>query len=223
VLLALAVPGPLFDELFDWKTSDPERYQHGIATAAVATRLLIAAVGEAKALPDVALAALVHDLGMRHVRRLGPDGRALQPAEIAELATHPVLGALHLASVLGDHPAVEAALYHHWRGGRGYPRLDKRPARASEVIAVASAFVAMTRHRAFRSEPFDARGAVDVLMVEANGGAADPGAVKLLVHTLREGKGQLREIELGRQERRGRVPELNRHTPIEPEIPAIVF
>jgi len=56
VLLAIRLPGPLFDELRALKLADPSRYRHALTTAAVTVRMLIAAVGEAKALPDMAAA-----------------------------------------------------------------------------------------------------------------------------------------------------------------------
>jgi response regulator RpfG family c-di-GMP phosphodiesterase len=113
-------------------------------------------------------AALLHDLGMRHVPAyLAGNGDALDPKEVQELAAHPLLGAWHLSRVLGRHPAVDAALAQHWRGGRGYPTLPQRPSRAVDAVAVASAFAALTQARSFRSQPYDARGAADVLIAEA--------------------------------------------------------
>jgi hypothetical protein len=81
------------------------------------------------------------------------------------------------------------------------------------VVAVASAFAALTQPRAFRSAPFDARGAADVLIGESQDGRVDPEAVKLLVHALRNGKGELRTLRFGR-ERIGHAPAVNRHTRI---------
>src|SRR6266545_4967807 len=49
-------------------------------------------------------------------------------------------------------------------------------------ISVASAFAALTQSRSFRPDPYDARGACDVLASEALGGFADANTVKLLVH-----------------------------------------
>jgi hypothetical protein len=80
-----------------------------------------------------------------------------------------------------------------------------------EVIAVASAWAAMTASRHFRSAPYDARGAADVLIAEAQGGEADLEAVRLLVHALRGGAGDVRQVQFGRQ-RLGHAPEENRHT-----------
>jgi HD-GYP domain-containing protein (c-di-GMP phosphodiesterase class II) len=210
-ILAVELPAVLFDELLAVKAADTLRYQHSLVTAAVATRMLTAAVGEPRALPEVSAAALLHDLGMRHVaHQLAPGKDFLLPGEVMDVAAHPLLGAYHLAGVLGDHPAVAAALFHHWRCGQGYPRVRTAPPRSVEVIAVAAEFAALTQPRPFRSNPYTARGAADVLVAEALSGDADLSAVKLLVHALRGGLGSVRELKFAR-EREGQAPELNRY------------
>ncbi len=217
VLLEVRLPPALFDELRVLHASDPPRYRHALATAAVTVGMLLASVGDAPALPDLAAAGLLHDLGMRHVPPAlarGGDG-PLDGDGARELAAHPLLGAMHLALLLGPHPAVEAALSHHWRAGAGYPVLTRPPSRSAEVVGVASAFAALTQGRSYRSSPFDARGAADVLAGEARARRADAGAVRLLVHALRGGApGQSGAVRLGRQ-RIGRTPEVNRHAHIE--------
>ena len=212
IALAAELPEELHQELALLREQDWARYRHGMVTALVATRMLLAAVGDSRALPDLAAAALLHDLGMRHVKP-EPGGAPLSPAEVLEVAGHPILGAFHLASVLGPHPAVDAALGHHWRCGAGYPRLPSPPPRSVAVIGVASAFAALTQPRSFRSAAFDARGATDVLVGDAGAGEADLESVQLLVHVLRGAQGAMHEVRFAR-ERPGEGPEENRYTPI---------
>jgi len=213
-LLAVRLPDALFEELSALKTSDPVRYRHALATAAVASRMIIAAVGEPPALPEVAAAGLLHDLGMRHLSSslLCATGR-LDRQQTMDVAAHPLLGAFYLAGLLGWHPAVEATLTHHWQRGHGYPSLPRPPARAAQVVGVASAFTALTQARSYRSEPFDARGAADVLVGEAQAGRIDLATVRLLVHALRGAQGNPREVRLGRA-RPGHAPAVNQHTVI---------
>jgi hypothetical protein len=211
---AARLPEALLDELRAIRTATPHLYRHALATTAVAVRMLLAAVGEARGVPDLAAAALLHDLGMRHVpARLLRHRESLADPEVSAIAAHPLLGAYHLARVLGSHPAVAAARSHHWRCGQGYPGLAAPPSRSIEVVAVASTFAALTQPRAFRSEAFDARGAADVLVLDVTLGHADANTVKLLVHALRGGHGDVRAIRFG-AERSGHAPELNRHTPV---------
>ncbi|HET7754149.1 MAG TPA: HD domain-containing phosphohydrolase [Anaeromyxobacteraceae bacterium] len=217
VLLSTALPAPLWAELAALRDADPARWRHAMATACVAVRMQLGVTDDPAALWDAAAAGLLHDLGMRHVpERAGRIGEELARGEAEAIATHPLLGALHVASVLGEHPAVEAALAHHWRRGRGYPRLDREPSPLSEVVAVASAFVALTQPRVFRSSAYEARGAADLLIREASHGRADLEAVRRLVHALRGGRGDLAALRFGR-ERIGQAPAVNRHRWLDAE------
>ncbi|HET7824325.1 MAG TPA: HD domain-containing phosphohydrolase [Anaeromyxobacter sp.] len=214
LLLATALPDALFAELLALRRAGSPIHGHAFATAAIAVRMLLGVVGEARGVPELAGAALLHDIGMRHVPpylahlrdKLGRD-------EAERVAAHPLLGAYHLARTLGPHPAVQAALGHHWRCGQGYPSLVSTPSRSMEVVSVASAFAALTQPRPYRSAAYDARGAADVLVQEAMSQQADANTVKLLVHALRGGAGDPRQIRFGR-EREGHAPDVNRHAPI---------
>jgi hypothetical protein len=210
-LLAIRLPEPLFEELLALRRAASPIHGHAVATAAVTVRMLLCVVGEARGVPDLAAAALLHDLGMRHLPvRLGRLRERLGRDETLRVAAHPLMGAYHVARVLGVHPAVSAALGHHWRCGQGYPNLTTEPTRSMQVVAVASAFAALTQPRPFRSAAYDARGAADVLVTEAIGGHADANTVKLLVQALRGGAGDPRTIRFGR-ERGGHGPDVNRH------------
>lgn len=210
-VLAVRLPEVLFEELLALRREASPIHPHAFATAAVAVRMLLGVVGAARGVADLAAAALLHDLGMRHVpRRLGRLRERLGHDEAFRVAEHPLLGAFHLARVLGPHAAVSSALGHHWRCGQGYPALRSPPTRSMEVVSVASAFAALTQPRPFRSGAYDARGAADVLVGEAAAGLADATTVKLLVHALRGGGGDPRTVRFG-HERLGHGPDVNRH------------
>ena len=210
-LLGVRLPDPLLEELFAMRREAPLLHVHAFATAAVAVRVLLSVVGAARTLPELALAALLHDLGMRHVPpRLFRQREELTKGDATRIASHPLIGAYHVASMLGSHPAVDAARCHHWRCGQGYPTLQAAPSRSVEVISVASSFAALTQPRPFRASVYDARGASDVLAAEAVSGHADANTVKLLVHALRGGRGDLRAIRFGRP-REGHGPDVHRY------------
>lgn len=210
-LLAVRLPDALLDELLALRRADSPLHGHAFTTAAVAVRMLLGIVGAARGVADLAAAALLHDLGMRHVpRRLVRLRERLGSDEALRVAAHPLLGAYHLACVLGPHAAVSCALGHHWRCGQGYPALRSPPTRSMEVVSVASAFAALTQPRPYRSGAYDARGAADVLVREAAAGLADATTVKLLVHALRGATGDPRTVRFG-HERLGHGPDVNRH------------
>jgi hypothetical protein len=210
-LLGVRLPEALFDELAAMRRAAAALHAHAFATAAVAVRMLLCAASGARAIADFAAAALLHDLGMRHLpQRLLRQRERLAPEDAARVASHPLVGAYHVATVLGAHPAVAAAQCHHWRCGQGYPALGGAPSRSVEVVSVASAFAALTQSRPFRQHAYDARGASDVLAAEAVAGHADANTVKLLVHALRGGRGDPRAVRFGR-ERAGHGPEATRY------------
>ena len=222
VLRAVRIPDALLDELLAARRRAPAVYAHGLATTAVAARMLGIAVGPARGVPELAAAALLHDLGMLHVPpAICERGERLGGDDAARIAAHTLVGAFHLATALGNHPAVTAARTHHWRCGQGYPGLASPPPRSMEVVAVASAFAALTQPRPFRSGPYTARGAADVLVEEAALGHADLNTVKLLVHALRGGAGEFRTMRLG-HEREGHAPEVNRHAPVAAPVKSYV-
>ena len=216
VVESAAFPQPLVEEMAAARLLDPVRYRHALSTAVVTSRLILAAAGTARASPQIAAAALLHDIGMRHVpSRVMETPDSIHGEDALEVAQHPLLGAFQLAGQLGNHPAVEAALAHHWRDGQGYPDLAERPSPTTEVVAVSSAYAALTHGRAYRSEPYGTRAAADLLVAEAASGHADPFAVKLLVHALRGGEGPMNGLRFARA-RQGMSPDVNRHTRIAP-------
>jgi len=217
VLSEVRFPQEVWDEMEALKRDDPARYEHAVWTAVVSARLFRSALGTAPGLARLVGGALTHDLGMRHAAlRLRFKREFLTRAEALSLEDHPLLGALLLASVLGDAPAVHAALLHHTRAGFGYPRVQgKPPLRGLDLVSVASAFAALVSPRSYRAQPFNARGAIDQLLEEAGAGHFDARAVRLLIHCLRGGSGRAAELVLPRKPT-GFRPPVNHHG-VEPE------
>lgn len=212
VLAEVRFPQSVWDELEAMRSDDKARYQHAIFTGVTAARLFRAALGTAPGLARLVGGALVHDIGMRHaLPRLRHKREHLTRAEALALEDHPLLGALILASVLGDAPAVHFALLHHTRAGFGYPRVKAEPPlRGLDLIAVASAFAALVAPRPFRMTPFNPRGAVDQLLEEAQAGHFDERAVRLLIHCMRGARGSIAELQLPKKAT-GFRPQVNNH------------
>jgi HD-GYP domain-containing protein (c-di-GMP phosphodiesterase class II) len=217
VLSDLRFPQQIWDEMEALRRDDPARHEHAIWTALVSARLFRTAMGMAPGLSRLVGGALTHDIGMRHSGvRLRYKRDHLTPSEAMALEDHPLLGALLLASVLGDAPSVHAALLHHARAGFGYPRMQgKPPLRGLDLVAVASAFAALIAPRPYRAQPYNARGAIDQLLEEAVAGHFDPRAVRLLIHCLRGANGTAGDLVLPRKPT-GFRPPANNHG-VEPE------
>ena len=184
VLAEVRFPQPVWDELQALRNDDGRRYQHAVSTAVIAARLSAMALGTRTGLGRLVGGALTHDLGMRHTPvRLRFRRGHLVPVEAQALKDHTILGALLLASVLGDAPAVRFALLHHDPAGFAYGRSD-RPLRDIDLVSAASAFAAMIAPRSYR-EAFSARGAVDQLVADAMAGRFDLRAIRVLIRCLR--------------------------------------
>jgi HD-GYP domain-containing protein (c-di-GMP phosphodiesterase class II) len=211
-LAEVRFPQAVWDELESLQKHDAPRYQHAIFTGITAARLFRAALGIGPAVPRMVAGALVHDIGMLHVGlRLRLKRDHLTRAEAMALEDHPLLGALLLASMLGDAPSVHFALLHHTRAGFGYPKIEGTPPlRGLDLIAVASAFAALVCPRSYRVTPFNPRGAVDQLLEDSQAGHFDPRAVRLLIHCLRGGRGPLQDLPLPRKAT-GFRPTVNHH------------
>jgi len=100
-------------------------------------------------------AALLHDIGKIGIpeKLLNKDG-LLDPAELAVIRMHPVIGAQILSNVEFFAPCIKAVRQHHerWDGG-GYP--DGAAGEAidpmARIIAVADSFDAMSSSRPYRA------------------------------------------------------------------------
>jgi HD-GYP domain-containing protein (c-di-GMP phosphodiesterase class II) len=199
-LCEVRFPDAVWQELDALRADDAVRFQHAVWTAVVAARLFRSALGDAPGLTRLVGGALVHDIGMRYASpRLRFKRDHLTANEALSLEDHPIVGAIVLASALGDAPAVHFALLHHTRAGFGYPRVaGKPPLRGLDLVSVAGAFAALVVPRTFRQQPFNPRGAADQLCDEARAGHFDSRAVRLLIHCLRGAKGPMTELKLPR-------------------------
>ena len=129
-------------------------YEHSRRVATYAQRLARYLGWSRRKAHDLALAALVHDLGKTWIANdiLNKSG-ALSDDERRTMQRHPVIGARILIGC-DVHPFyVETVLYHHeaWNG-RGYPtglHGEEIPLSA-RILAVADVYDALTSQRPYR-------------------------------------------------------------------------
>ena len=133
---------------------DPGAAAHSVRVSDLAVGLGRGLGCDEAALEALRLGGRLHDVGKlvlsEHVlRKPGP----LEPAELAQVRLHPVIGARLVAQFRSAQPALPCVLYHHERwDGCGYPlgRAGRAIPLAARILAVADAFDAMTSTRPYR-------------------------------------------------------------------------
>jgi HD-GYP domain-containing protein (c-di-GMP phosphodiesterase class II) len=133
---------------------DPDLAGHTRRVTSLALRLANAVEAGRPRIDAIRAGGPLHDIGKLAVDPaiLSKPG-ALDPEELAEIRTHPVVGTRMLGGIDSLRGALDCVLHHHERwDGAGYPhRLSayEIPFEA-RILAVADAFDAMTSDRPYR-------------------------------------------------------------------------
>jgi putative nucleotidyltransferase with HDIG domain len=178
------------DILLSFARSIQERdivtYEHSRRVATYAQRLARYLGWSRRSARDLALAALVHDLGKTWIANdiLNKSG-ALSEDERRAMQRHPVIGARILLGCDVDPFFVDTVLYHHeaW-DGRGYPiglSGEEIPASA-RILAVADVYDVLTSQRPYKS-PLSIEVARERLLL-GSGVSFDPTMVRAFLHML---------------------------------------
>ncbi len=161
-------------------------YEHSRRVAVYAQRLARYLGWTRREARDLALAALVHDLGKTWIgNEILNKSAALSAEERRKMQRHPIIGARILVGC-DVHPFyVETALYHHeaWNG-QGYPvglRGDEIPLSA-RLLAIADVFDVLTSQRPYKA-PLTLPEARE-RMQEGMGSNFDPIALQAFLHLL---------------------------------------
>lgn len=161
-------------------------YEHSRRVAVYAQRLARSLGWTRREAGDLALAALVHDLGKTWI---GNDilnkSAALSAEERRKMQRHPIIGARILIGC-DVHPFyVETVLYHHeaWNG-EGYPlglKGDEIPLSA-RLLAVADVFDVLTSQRPYKAPLLLAE--ARARMQDGMGSNFDPAVLQAFLHLL---------------------------------------
>lgn len=157
------------------------------------TAMLAMAVGtnmglEKKALIDLAIGCLTHDIGMLHINRTAYDAKpVLDTLSFLEITKHPgiTFDLMREVEQLAGASRLVAFQMHERCDGSGYPRRRKgeqiHP--LSKIAAVADVFTAMTSPRPHRAAiiPYEA---LEYLLRGGQNGLFDRGAVRGLLRTV---------------------------------------
>ena len=161
-------------------------YEHSRRVATYAQRLARCLGWSRRDARDLALAALVHDLGKTWITNdILNKSAALSEEERRTMERHPTIGARILIGC-DVHPFyVETVLYHHeaW-DGHGYPvglRGDEIPLSA-RILSVADVYDVLTSQRPYKA-PLKREAARERILL-GSGTSFDPTVVRAFVHLL---------------------------------------
>lgn len=165
---------------------DSVTYDHSRRVAIYAQRLARYLGWDRRKAYDLALAALVHDLGKTWIANdILNKSAALSIEERQKMERHPVFGARILIGCEVPPFYVEAVLYHHeaWNG-HGYPTglHGKEIPTGARILAVADAFDAITSLRPYKAAL--SREAARERIVLGAGTTFDPMIVQAFLHLL---------------------------------------
>lgn len=161
-------------------------YEHSRRVATYAQRLSRSLGWSRREARDLALAALVHDLGKTWIANdILNKSAALSEDERRTMERHPVIGARILIGCEVHPFYVETVLYHHeaWNG-RGYPsglHGEEIPLSA-RILSVADVYDAMTSQRPYRAPISDE--VVRNNLLQGAGQQFDPAVVQAFLRLL---------------------------------------
>jgi putative nucleotidyltransferase with HDIG domain len=168
-------------------------YEHSRRVATYAQRLARAMGWPRKLAYDLALSALVHDLGKTWIENdvLNKES-ALSSDEQTKMRQHPVIGARILEMYGASRIIVEAVLHHHeaW-SGTGYPQglAGEDIPIAARLLTVADTFDAITSERPYKAA-LDVQQAAEIVR-RGSGTTFDPRVAEVFLGLLESGPGFL--------------------------------
>ncbi|MFD3156011.1 HD-GYP domain-containing protein [Haloimpatiens sp. FM7330] len=147
--------GDVNKSLYDIKTYDNYTYLHCLETGIMSTFLGITAGLDKHQLKDLAIGAILHDVGKMNVSYeiIGKDGK-LTDEEYEEVKKHPIYGRRILEKKLWmSEDILKAVEQHHERvDGRGYPYglRDKAISKFGKIVAICDVYDAVSSNRCYR-------------------------------------------------------------------------
>jgi putative nucleotidyltransferase with HDIG domain len=161
-------------------------YEHSCRVATYAQHLALHLGWSRHEAQNLALAALVHDLGKTWIANdILNKSAALSVEERRKMERHPIIGARILIGC-DVHPFyVEAVLYHHeaW-DGRGYPSglQGEEIPMSARILSVADVYDVLTSQRPYKA-PLS-RDVARERLINGAGTSFDPEVVRAFVHPL---------------------------------------
>lgn len=172
--------GDVNTSLYDIRTYDNYTYVHSLDTCIMASFLGLTNGFNERELKDLAIGAILHDIGKVKVdNKIITKSGALSEEEFKEIRKHPEYGEEILKKNLRiPDNAIKAVIQHHERiDGRGYPYglVDKEISKFGKIVCICDVYDAVSNDRVYRRK-FSPNEAYELILA-GSGTAFDSGIV----------------------------------------------
>lgn len=149
--------GDVNTSLNDIRTYDNYTYVHSLDTCIMATFLGLSNGFNEKELKELAIGAILHDIGKVKIdNKIITKCGALTDEEFLEIRRHPIYGEEILSkNVRISDNAIKAVIQHHERiDGRGYPYklVDKEISKFGKIVCICDVYDAVSNDRVYRKK-----------------------------------------------------------------------
>ncbi len=210
----ISVPTAILDEFSFIRIKDEYTYFHSINTTILVICLSLLFFDDYQKVLQIATASFTHDIGKSRI----PSSILYSPMPLSKeefdiIKEHTIYGAILCCHYFGDFfspPTIAAFQHHEKKNGTGYPTSIRLRDDSVMFVSIVDIFDALISSRPYRSEPYDVRGAIDVLCMAVEKGELDEEKLKMLISLNREKKEHLEKISYSITHR-GRIPKVNHY------------
>lgn len=210
----ISVPAVILDEYNFMRIKDEYTYMHSINTTLLVICLCVMFFDDYQKILQIATSSFTHDIGKSRIpSSILHSTMPLSDAEFDIIKEHTVYGAILCSHYFGDFysPATIAAFQHHEKkNGTGYPSSIRLRDDAVMFISIIDVFDALISSRPYRNEPYDVRGAIDLLCISVQKGELDEEKLKMLISLNRQEKQPIQSIKYSITNR-GKIPKQNNY------------
>lgn len=209
---SISLPVSILEEYHFMRLKDEYTYRHSINSALLTICMATQFYEDRQKINQITSSSITHDLGKSRIpSNILHSSKPLSEKDYSLIKEHTIYGAV-LCSYYYGNPYIEntiVALQHHEKkDGSGYPMSIKLKEDGVSFIAVADIFDALISKRPYRSEPYDVRGAIDVLCQSVEKGELDEKYIKMMIHLNRKEPEPISKINYSKYYR-GYYPKIN--------------
>lgn len=212
ILGKILLPYNIIEEFHFLKIKDDYTYKHSFNTALLTAAMACQFFDDRQKIFQVVSSAFTHDIGKSRIpSKILHATMPLSSKEFEIVKEHSLYGCVLCSYYLGSPycPNAITALQHHEKiNGRGYPLGIHLKDSDVMFVIVSDIFDALISKRPYRSEPYDVRGAIDILCQSVEQGEIEEEKLKMLIHLNRKSPPPLKEIKYS-QLYRGYYPKIN--------------